>query len=834
MSPLSSKAACRPKRRCCILSPGAKWIKKAIGKAIQEEAFKEILKLKGLGNGKLHYGDMDKVVKKYNEKGYQEVTRDNLNYRLKKLDAEEQKKEAAENMLKLALERSQMIGMGVPEAVVSEISDLSGSSKSGGRPKGSTKSAANAALQAVRTATSKCVELYLNEKSQCGSKKVPNGTLERIVSKVESEAGLEANTINRRTVRHRVLSGNVQGINTTQMSPVADIEPLMAEFCIRMARLGEPLSKTLVINLANDLIADTDYKERVKAFKARHKIADGNLGDRWYQGFMKRNDAILKRHKTKIKDVKRRTWVTEENFQAMYDNVYEAMVEAGVAEELPEPVQLQSGRPTKYNLIRPECVVFVDETGCNTNQKDDGHVGGELFVLPVDDDDIAPTGATTDIHFTVLAFTLATGHPIMCAVIFKSDRDVSEIPISWKLGIDITKPLVGDTTTDMIREILDDDNGPMSGGPKCRYNGKEIPCFLGASPKASITSELLMSMLKYMDELDLFERSTCTPFLLLDGHGSRMQLPFLKYINEPSHKWVCCIGVPYATHIWQVADASELNGLFKIELTRAKREYLWHRSSARFLPTDIIPLLNIAWPKSFGNQERAARAIEARGWNPLNYSLLDHPALKKVAAPIDLTQPMPNIKEGLAYHFMDKLIEEEKRNEGRVKKFKEAKESLKSKEAKAEKLATLTKVSSSVLAVNNHFVLDKGVLSIVERNEEEAFRKRKEVETRKAEVQKKADDKYFSALNKYGKKGALTKDEMKVLLTRHKTSADSPIKSKVSEIRVQFDARKHRLQPFLDAMDSTGESNEENEAPMIDALNSSSENNKENEHPDTA
>ncbi|MFN9982250.1 MAG: hypothetical protein ACK53Y_20150, partial [bacterium] len=83
-----------------------------------------------------------------------------------------------------------------------------------------------------------------------------------------------------------------------------------------------------------------------------------------------------------------------------------------------------------------------------------------------------------------------------------------------------------------------------------------------------------------------------------------------------------------------------------------------------------------------------------------------------------------------------------------MKKFKEAKESLKSKEAKAEKLATLTKVSSSVLAVNNHFVLDKGVLSIVERNEEETSRKRKEVETRKAEVQKKSDDKYFSALNK--------------------------------------------------------------------------------------
>ncbi len=61
MSPLSSKAGCRPKWRCCLLSPGAKRIKKAIGKAVQEEAFKEILKLRDFGNGKLRYGDMDKV-----------------------------------------------------------------------------------------------------------------------------------------------------------------------------------------------------------------------------------------------------------------------------------------------------------------------------------------------------------------------------------------------------------------------------------------------------------------------------------------------------------------------------------------------------------------------------------------------------------------------------------------------------------------------------------------------------------------------------------------------------------------------------------------------------
>jgi hypothetical protein len=135
---------------------------------------------------------------------------------------------------------------------------------------------------------------------------------------------------------------------------------------------------------------------------------------------------------------------------------------------------------------------------------------------------------------------------------------------------------------------------------------------------------------------------------------------------------------------------------------------------------------------------------------------------------VDLTKPTPNISSGLGCHYIDKLIEEEKRNEGRIKKFKDAKDSLKNKELKAEKLAVITKVSSSVLAVNNHHVLDKGVLTIVEKNEEDALKKKKESETRKSDLQKKADDKYFSALQKMTKNVALNKDDMKVLLARHK------------------------------------------------------------------
>ncbi len=103
---------------------------------------------------------------------------------------------------------------------------------------------------------------------------------------------------------------------------------------------------------------------------------------------------------------------------------------------------------------------------------------------------------------------------------------------------------------------------------------------------------------------------------------------------QQKHEWLCCIGILYTTHIWQVANASELNSLFKIELTRAKREYLRHRTIGRFVPTDIVPLVKHAWQRIFGNQDRAMKAVASRGWNPLNYCLLDHPALKKVAAPV--------------------------------------------------------------------------------------------------------------------------------------------------------------------------------------------------------
>jgi hypothetical protein len=95
--------------------------------------------------------------------------------------------------------------------------------------------------------------------------------------------------------------------------------------------------------------------------------------------------------------------------------------------------------------------------------------------------------------------------------------------------------------------------------------------------------------------------------------------------------------------------------------------------------------VNHAWQRSCGNQNRASKASAARGLKPLNYCLLGDPSLKKVVATVvDLTRPTPNISSWLGYQYIDKLIEKEMWNEGRVKKFKDGKKSLKNKEGKAE------------------------------------------------------------------------------------------------------------------------------------------------------
>jgi hypothetical protein len=219
--------------------------------------------------------------------------------------------------------------------------------------------------------------------------------------------------------------------------------------------MNQPMTKTTIMELVDDMIRGTDYEKRFLEYCKVRKIVKGAeggiVGKPWYRNFMKRQEEELVRGKVRIQDHQRSSWCTYEHFKNMYDTIYEAMVECGVAEKLNDEVMYDIdgietddenkmfGRRTKYKMLKPERCLFVDETGCNTNQVDEGNVEGEKFVFPKHLPKPGRCGATTNLHFTVMPFIAGTGEAVMCAVILKSEYSSDEIPLQWRLGINMKK-----------------------------------------------------------------------------------------------------------------------------------------------------------------------------------------------------------------------------------------------------------------------------------------------------------------------------------------------------------------------------------------------------------
>jgi hypothetical protein len=113
----------------------------------------------------------------------------------------------------------------------------------------------------------------------------------------------------------------------------------------------------------------------------------------------------------------------------------------------------------------------------------------------------------------------------------------------------------------------------------------------------------------------------------------------------------------------------------------------------------------MAFPKSFGNVVNAKKAIEARGLNPLHYYLLTVLLGNRKQEIVDLTcsasdenvlplPPLPNLNlsQGIGNYYVDLIIEEQLKSEGRKKRNEEIKSKQKNKQKKVEHLKKITKV----------------------------------------------------------------------------------------------------------------------------------------------
>jgi hypothetical protein len=147
-------------------------------------------------------------------------------------------------------------------------------------------------------------------------------------------------------------------------------------------------------------------------------------------------------------------------------------------------------------------------------------------------------------------------------------------------------------------------------------------------------SDILRDAFKKIDVALTFDRTEAMSFLLLDGHRSCFQPPFLDYITVEDMKWTVCIGVPYGTHVCQVGDSSKQNGAFKMALTVAKQSILEKKMNMQFERANIehqniVGIIHYAREKSFACVSSNKKATALRGWGPLTYNLINSKELNR-------------------------------------------------------------------------------------------------------------------------------------------------------------------------------------------------------------
>jgi len=527
-------------------------------------------------------------------------------------------------------------------ATETETPSAGGGAKSIGRPSGSTNDA-KYDMKMRREMCLDAVAVEFNERRNVAKREgkyVKKGCLENIIKQQKAKYNLSDEVkVDKEAIRSRYYRGNLHKSSKGPYSPMRLVEPKLVDLIIQMSRIMRCLTVSQCLLLANDLIEGTEVEKAVVEYKKKIKASyseKANLGPKYWMGFKKRWSHLLTFKRGQKFALDRSAALTFCNINKMYDEVYDAMVECKVASRYDTPIYSTNngsiatewsqkfGLPCTHKIDYPEMCLVVDEVGADLSQKGDGHIGGAKYACE------KGTHAQnkvqhTDKHFTLLGFTALTGEPVLCLVILAGVQEA----LSVESGIDpFVAQIYGDASDDYF---FDRNYGPgklYPGGPTCKFQGKEIPCMVRWTPKGSITSAILAEALEHIDSFGVFDRSDGkSPFLLLDGHQSRFELPFLEYITDNKHEWQVCIGVPYGTSLWQVADSKEQNGSYKISLSKAKKEFLEQKlrmfiDPPSLAPTDVIPLVNVAWSASFSRIDKNKKAIAERGWGPCNRNLL--------------------------------------------------------------------------------------------------------------------------------------------------------------------------------------------------------------------
>jgi hypothetical protein len=494
-------------------------------------------------------------------------------------------------------------------------------------------------------------------------KKTRDGLFNEIKHKVLKQRNLPLTMkFSYNTAMRRIARGNME-IDYSQhgpKSPLSEIEDDLVRLLILLGETGAPLTPPQVIRLTNSLIYETNIQHKLIKWKRQNKCQGsdehlGRIGLKYYQNFMKRNRDRLRSKRGRRFELNRERWQTYTNFSKMYQDHEAEMIDAGIAEELPNAVWMDKkgnivsdekksyGCKVHTKLTRPDMCIVMDEVGCNTSQLHDGHVGGTRFVVGKTSE-ARQLSTKKDKHFTCLGLTLLNGDALMCVVIVEGKQHNLLVEAGLDTEVEEITTAEDESEHDHFLNNMGT-NKKYPGGPSCTYKNVEVPCMVEFTESGGITPKILTKIFKTLDALKIFEtdrKNGFRPYVILDGHQSRFDIEFLNYMNDDRHRWSVVIGVPYGTALWQVGDSREQNGMFKVWITKQK-EYLMRKRERtnmelEIVPTDIIPLICFAWNHSFAIKSTNVQAILERGWFPLNRALLLHPLLRASMTELDIEE----------------------------------------------------------------------------------------------------------------------------------------------------------------------------------------------------
>ena len=686
-----------------------------------------VLNIRQSNDGRVPHGRMEGFLNDLQSKGI-DVTRDMLKARVKAIEkvlvTGRQQVPANINVDGITVASgvtpitpSAMSGSDTDTAagVANSGTGTDSSGKPRGRPKGTTNKA-KSDLKDLRTqlmdeVTVNFAELHKNKADK--DSRLPKGTLKEMIKEKSKKLQVPdsvSSSISERTIRNR-LEKNRKSLcpkHRGTPSPMAAIDQLVLPIVKGMARMMQPMKPPEVVALANSLIDGTVHQLHLIEWKkthTKHQSHDqqGQVGMGWFHGFMQRHEDEVVTAKGRRFGANRSEWMHPQYLDRMFDAIYTIWCDAGVARKLVDMVAYdiegnmveinspsQFGLPSSIEVLHKDHVLFGDECGINTCQKNDGHHGGARYVSEKGNAAYKASN-TSDHRATILPFTALSGECVVLAVIFASANPA--VPPLWHSGLDMTvDPIVDpDGQPNVSDRTLNYGPGKyMPSGPVCSFRGKQIPTLTYTSPNGSITDEILVDIFKTLDGLKVYERGEGLPVpcAVVDGHDSRLSTKFHDYITDPNHTWNFALGVPYLTHVWQVGDSSEQNGSFKIAFSKAKDALVAFKTSkgwdAKLDAMDIIPLINTAWEKSFARVPSNKKAIADRGWFPPTKNVLTDPKLfgNSDAAPV-ISSSAPdnggilsnldsvNMTQGCSASVFDQLLAHAAKKEG-IKRRMEA------------------------------------------------------------------------------------------------------------------------------------------------------------------